>query len=179
MATRKRDEQSSPVEEAVAINYGGRVITETDFTAIETFEQAWELANTTTAGLEDLSDYLPSLEVLSNKAKDKLVDVPFLIVDFQFSKGDYGMFVSARIITETGHKYVIIDGSTGIKAQLEAVAEKRQELGHKYPQGPLAIKGGLRKSEYWFDPETRKVVKPEEDESTDGLNRARTFYLQS
>lgn len=80
------------------------------------------------------------------EAKDPLVGKPCFFVSWNFSTGDYGEFVSARVVVEIAKgqyaKYVANDGSTGMCAQLR---EFTMRTGRA--QG-LFAPNGLRKSEY-------------------------------
>src|SRR4051812_6328342 len=78
--------------------------------------------------------------------KDQLIGMPLMFVSWSFSEGDFGEFVAARVIAQmpnnTYMKYVIIDGGTGICAQLKDIDSR--ENGSKV----LVAARGLRKSEY-------------------------------
>lgn len=91
-------------------------------------------------------------EVLNGNDKDRLLKVPFFILDFRFNEGDMGKFVSARIVTKASEKFVLNDGSSGIYAQLLSASEK----GVK---GGIACRNGLRKSDYLFCDMCREPLK--------------------
>lgn len=125
------------------------------------------------AELEDYADeYGSGFEILERK--DKLVDVPFLVVSWTFNTSkDYpnpdgtpGVFVTAYVITEKGDKYIVNDGSTGIRNDLYRVTELRRQKGSQNSQTALMVRKGLRRSDYnYVNPKTGEVSK------------ATTFYL--
>lgn len=79
------------------------------------------------------------------KDKSVLVGTPFLIVEWFFYPGDFGEdFVSMKVVTMDGRKFIVNDGSTGITAQLRATSEKRNVYGG------MACRKGLRVSEYTY-----------------------------
>ena len=105
--------------------------------------------------LDASSELGDGFEVLDNK--DRVVDVPFVLISWSFStKGKFGEFVSARLVTEGNGKYVINDGGTGIYAQLREFTDT-----HGGRDGGLFVRKGLRKSEYSVDlpdPKTGEIV---------------------
>jgi hypothetical protein len=92
------------------------------------------------------------------KDKDQFLTIRLLIVNYQFSIGDYetdagngekGEFVTVWVISARG-KHKFSDGSSGIYKQLR---EYYDRTGRLY----LAAPNGLRKSEYTYeDPQTHK-----------------------
>lgn len=116
----------------------------------------------------DLSEALGSgFEVLPTKEKARLVGVPFIIVEWHFSEGDRGEFVSLTIVTKHNEKLILNDGSSGILAQVH-------DLESRGIAAPVVVKKGLRASVYYFDP-----ANPEEKsrDAVEGWDRAETFYL--
>lgn len=86
-------------------------------------------------------------EILNGPGKDRLVGVPFLIVDWSQNSGDKGRFVSLRVVTQDSAKYVVNDGSTGIMSQMDTL----EESGVK---GGVVCRHGLRRSDYTYtDPQ--------------------------
>lgn len=81
--------------------------------------------------------------------KDYLIGKPAVFVTWQFSTGDYGDFVSARVMAQerngTIGKYVINDGSTGIMEQLKQITTDNPKAVM------ISAPRGLRKSEYKKD----------------------------
>lgn len=78
------------------------------------------------------------------KEKDQLVSKPFIIVEWRFSLGDHGEFVSALVMTNSGDKFVINDGSTGIYAQLRSITD---ETGKTHAH---VVRNGLVRSDYEY-----------------------------
>lgn len=88
--------------------------------------------------------------------KDQLIGVPAAFISWRESLGDFGPFIAARVVTQDGRKVVILDGSTGIYAQL---SEFSQKFGR---DGGLIARNGLRRSDYekeMPDPKTGELVK--------------------
>lgn len=98
--------------------------------------------------------------------KNSLVGVPFILLDWTFSMGDMGEFVSANIITRDDRKLILNDGSTGICAQLHRLT----------PGAPIGVARGLRKSEYARKDENGEVIL---NPKTGQPERATTFYLDT
>lgn len=121
-----------------------RVLTTEDLRNITDFESA-------AAALQSVGASIVSSDVLGDgfsllEDKDKLIGVPCMFVDWTFSMGDHGEFVSARVVAEmpgkTYMKYVVNDGGTGIYAQLREMTNRDANA-----RG-LFSKRGLRKSTY-------------------------------
>lgn len=89
------------------------------------------------------------------KDKRKLCGQPLVLVSWNFTDGDYGTFVAIRVVAKnpdnTAGKYVIIDGSRGIREQLEGYTAT-----HGGKNGGLVAMGGLRVSEYEYEDENGK-----------------------
>lgn len=91
-----------------------------------------------------------------------LVNRPFVILKYgtHMSEQTGGEFATIHVVTSDGEKWIINDGSTGIKAQLEQIKNEHGTVC------PLRVPRGLRVSEY-------EVV-------LDGKNqKAKTFYLNT
>lgn len=102
--------------------------------------------------------------LLDSDDKFKLQDVPFVIVKSQtfMSERHKRLFTTLHLVTESGGKFIINDGSTGIHAQI-------QQLEKAMPNGgylPLMVPHGLRLSEY------KTIVDGEEKAAT-------TYYLDT
>jgi hypothetical protein len=124
------------------------------------------------------TDGIKSLDIVDNK--DKLIGVPFLIVQWRFNEsekyknddGTNGSFVSAEVMLQDGTLLVLNDGSTGIARQLRELSDRRIAAGHAMPYAGRAVNKGLRKSEY--DIPVEKVVGGKiVTEDTHGV----TYYL--
>jgi hypothetical protein len=107
------------------------------------------------------SEYGTGFEVLDKDAKGQLVGVPFIILDWVINnEGDFGEFVSLRIVTQDNRKLIVNDGSTGIAKQIREIAEAGELRA-------LYVKKGLRRSDYEYT-EKNGAKKP-----------ATTFYLDT
>jgi hypothetical protein len=108
--------------------------------------------------------------VIDDKAK--LIGKKFLAVQWVFRNSDEYLseYVSVYIITsdtiDGKTHFVLNDGSTGICSQLRQLTNKRENDGHKTPQGGALIKGGLHLSEY-----------DRVDEKGTVIGKAKTYYL--
>jgi len=109
--------------------------------------------------VSDVTEYGTGFEVCEDKRQ--LVRVPFIVLDWRFSEGDHGRFVSMTVVTRDGRKLIINDGSTGIRQQMEKITEdrlKRFEGDLTKAHAGLAVPKGLRVSEYvYVDRETGKA----------------------
>lgn len=128
----------------------GYVIEERDLRDIKTLDEAFSFINDQLGGVEDFADYGTGFVVLDKRGKDRLVGTPFVILEWRFvdSKQFKGEFVSLLVITEGNEKFIVNDGSTGICKQLRAVTDDRIKAGRSNPQVGLAVKAGLRRSDY-------------------------------
>lgn len=97
--------------------------------------------------------------------KRSLIDVPFLIVDYRFSKSDKFKdengepleFVTVRLVTRNDQKLIINDGSTGIRDQLKQINGGESSV--------VYVGRGLRVSEYTYTDDKGRQ------------SEAETFYL--
>jgi hypothetical protein len=117
-----------------------------DLRAMSSFEDAQRILSSY-LGAEDAPLVDASYEIgdgftmLDNK--DALLDVPFIAVQWRFAPGDYGQeFVIMRVLTQSGDKFVVVDGGTGICDQMRQYTQRtKRTVGMLVPRG-------LRKSEY-------------------------------
>lgn len=127
---------------------------------IQDFNQALELL-AEKLGADNVhraSDVLgDGFKLLSNK--DLLAGVGCIFVTWDFHQGTHGEFVAAKVITQDNQKYVVIDGSTGIRDQLRAYTTEYNK------RGGLVCEKGLRRSDYKFTDDKGE------------LKDASTFYL--
>lgn len=107
--------------------------------AIGSWEQALAVLRESGVDIRDASQELGDGFV--GCEKETLIGKPFVIAHAVLTKGDYeGNFVILRVVSSDG-KWIITDGGTGIRQQLEAyMAEGGNPVG--------MIVRGLRKSEY-------------------------------
>jgi len=124
--------------------------------SIKSFEDA--IALLASEGIEIVSseDFGDGFSVAS---KDSLVGVPFLVLNMRWADGDHGEFVIIHVVTKTGVKGIVVDGSTGIYKQ----SLEYRRVGKT--QGVI-IREGLIRSTYDYT-----------DEKTGELKPATTFYL--
>lgn len=113
---------------------------------LSSYAQALELAAELYEGrIIDLSEELGTgFEVLNDTNKDRLIDKGFLIIAFRFNNSAEfgGLFASAIVMSEAGEKFILNDGSSGIRDQLMDMAQRSRQFGG------YEVKKGLRKSEY-------------------------------
>jgi len=93
--------------------------------------------------------------------KNKLVEVPFLILDWKFIVDEETQreYVNVLIMGASGDKARFNDGSTGIYAQLKQVSDNVGKVG-------IEVKQGLRRSDYV------KVINGKNEKAT-------TYYLSA
>jgi hypothetical protein len=129
-----------------------------DVRNIKTWEEAAALFDE--AGVVDASILGDGFQILRRKDKDQLIGKAFLILDFKEIEGDFGAFVTLRIVTKSNEKFRLSDGSTGIYSQL---MELREETGR---EGGIVVKNGLTRSDYTYT-----------DPSDNSEKAAYTYYL--
>lgn len=109
------------------------------------FEDAMQIAQQLYGQVKELSeDFGNGFQLLTDKSQ--LAGKKFLLLKWNFSSGEYAMFVTARVVTAEpingGHKFIINDGSTGICSQLHDYSMREGKFG-----GYVATRG-LRSSSY-------------------------------
>lgn len=128
---------------------------------ITDFDAAIALMQQTEGGVTVADQVLgDGFALLDSGRKGILEGVPLLFMEWTFNEGNFGTFVSARVVARNPDggvsRYIINDGSTGIAEQL-ANYTKRTGL-----QSGLLVKNGLRVSQYEYeDPETGKLTPAE------------------
>lgn len=174
MATRRnapQEETSAIVPEVIqsATSFDENALRE-----ITTFDEAILLTQQTLGHEIDIAskELGDGFSLLTEKTS--LIGVPLFFMEWTFREGDFGLFVSVRGMTESGKKFIVNDGSTGIAAQLMAHSERTGR------QGGMLIAKGLRVSEYPTDetgqPLDRKTAK-EHPELVKG--KGSTYYLDT
>ena len=93
--------------------------------------------------------------------KDQLCGVAFIAVTWDFHMGDHGEFASMKVVTKDGLKFIVNDGSSGIRDQLMGYSKKKKV------QGGLFCEKGLRRSDYKYTDEHGQE------------NPATTYYLDT
>lgn len=136
---------------------------------IADFDSAQKMFESAGVAVENFEDYGTGFKILDDK--NRLVHVPLFLVEWRFNEGKYGdSFVSIAAVSKHGDKFIINDGSTGIRDQLRLVTQQRIAKKHPTPQAGLLVNDGLRRSDYEVDlpdPKTGEL-KP---------TPASTFYL--
>lgn len=124
---------------------------------IKSFSDALAVLETAGVAITDITDYGDGFAVV---AKDALVKVPFVILDYKFADGDYGEnFTIIRAVTKFDQKVIITDGGTGIRKQVE-------DLDRRGVVGGVLVPNGLTVSEYSYT-----------DEKTGEVTPAKTYYF--
>ena len=122
--------------------------TMTDFDSVKAIFESAQVK------IESFDEYGTGFKVVE---KDSLIGVEMILVEWRFTVGDFGEFVSVAAITKHGDKVIFNDGSTGIRQQLQMVTAQRNEKQHPTPQAGLHIEGGLTRSDYKVDLPDRKT----------------------
>jgi|SRR5688572_10956289 len=173
MARTKASDSQPSTEVVPEVMAGATAFDEDDLRAITSFEDAIRLTQETLGhevdtAAKELGDGFSLTE------KVQLIGVPLFLMEWTFRDGDFGVFVSARGITESGKKFIINDGSTGLAAQLMKYSQRTGK------QGAMLVAKGLRVSEYPTDvdgePLDRKTAK-EHPELVKG--KGATYYLDT
>jgi len=100
------------------------------------------------------------------KDKAKLIGVPFVIVsaaEYESSEVKGKTFTSLHVLTRTGEKYIVNDGSTGIH---QTVQQMRASNEGNVPL-PMYVPNGLRRSQYEYTDDKGQV------------KNATTYYLDT
>ena len=103
--------------------------------------------------------------------KDDLVGQPFIILYWSFYPGDFGNEFAAVVVMNKANELLVFnEGGTGVSAQLRQYTEK-----HGTVRGPIVVRKGLTRSDYWRDPENGDVHR----QKPEGVytEPAKTYYL--
>lgn len=115
--------------------------TDANLRAITSFEDAFALAQDVYSDVVDITAVLGNGFTLTTDKK-QLVGKKMVIVHFGLNEGDFGEFASLALVTAENKKFIINDGSTGIKEQLLDLARTH----HRF--GGYLVPNGLNESEY-------------------------------
>jgi hypothetical protein len=149
-----------------------------DLRGIGSYEDALALAEEINGNVIDIAEELGSGFALLDD-KNKLVGEEFVLIQWRFSSGDYGMFVSAGLVTKTGKKYIINDGSSGIRDMLLEFSQSTKRFGG------MKVPRGLRESTYATCFECGVPMTTDEPECTkcgyvgEKRGKGQTFYLDT
>lgn len=138
-------EVMAPVAEVMTIKQP-RLFTDEELTGLSSWQQIENLIKDVGIPAADLSDLGNGFEILSDRAKDRLISVPFYILDWRFNKGEQSdQFVSVMVMTKGGEKLVVNDGGMGIYRQMVSLTEKLQG-----GRAVLLVPKGLSRSDYTY-----------------------------
>ena len=173
MATKKQQEPST---EIARVDFNN----EDHLREIMSFEDAFKAAVESYGGVDTASDFLGSgFTVLNKDEKEKLINVPFIILLSRFHMGDQGEFCSLIVVTQENERFIINDGGTGIYAQAKSLKERTGR------DGGWMVTHGLRDSDY---PTCFNCSKPRGTmdhecklcgDTSEKRGRGRTFYLDA
>lgn len=137
-----------------------------DFRNLETFEDALTLLTGAGLEIEEASSALGNgFAVLKNK--DILVGVPFVAIQWRFTRGDNGEFVTAYVMakmpgSQGPNRFILNDGGTGIYQALKTYTDKTGRNKGLY------VAHGLTRSDYMYTDEKSGEQRP-----------ATTYYLDT
>lgn len=130
----------------------GRMASDDQLRSIKSFDDALALASELYDGeVHSITEELGNgFTVLSTEDKDRLINVPFIIIGTRFNQGKEGEFVTIALTTKSGEKYIINDGSTGIFRQLagDPSAGEPGLVERTGRPGGWYVPCGLRRSDY-------------------------------
>lgn len=149
----------------VEVMSGGSLFSRDELMAISNFDEAIALAAQVHGEIvyadAELGD---GFALLSKDQKNLLCGVPLLLMEWKFRAGDFGNFVTLRVIARNPDgsvsRYIVNDGSTGIAEQL---AQYQKDKGRS---GGMFVGKGFRRSDY-------------EVEINGETRDASTFYLDT
>lgn len=138
-----------------------------------TFEALFDDASLLGLSEEDVTLGTGTYRVLSGAEKAELINRPFGLRAWKFSRGDMGGYVICyAIIAGTDEAVIFTDGSTGIYATLNRLSSKRLKAEHVAPFEYLKAPNGLRVSEYGLN----ELGRPAED-GEKVVGKGRTYYF--
>lgn len=123
--------------------------------AVGSFGDALDLAQSylpkgveTPLASEELGD---GFALLEKTDKDILIGQDMILLDWVFSPGDFDEeFVTVRLVTRQGGKFIVNDGGTGIRQQLREYTDRTGRLA------VMRVEKGLRRSDYTKQDENGK-----------------------
>lgn len=160
-------------DRALTVTNSGRAFDDATLAEFTGYADVAAAFQTNGLPLDSITDYGTGF-VLTDKAA--LVGVPFVIVQWRFNAGKYGEeFVSVEAITKHDEKVIFNDGSTGVARQLRGVTDKRNREGSAFPQAGLIVAGGLSRTDYFYNEDTRETSSV--PMTGKGWAPASTYYL--
>ena len=148
--------------EVVAKSQTGLSFTDQQLGQITSIDDALSALADAGLGVSGIEDFGSGF-VLTDK--DQLKGAEMLLLQWRFSEGDFGPFVSVAALTRDGRRVIFNDGSTGIYKQLRTVTLTRLKNGETNMQAGLTATNGLKESTYTYEDE-KGVKRP-----------ASTYYL--
>ncbi len=139
-----------------------------DLRSITDFKSAANLALQRGPVIDISAEFGSGFDVLPTDQKGTLVGVEFVVLEWHFSEGDNGEFVSAIIVTADGRKLILNDGGTGICAQFRALTDRDID-------NALYVKRGLRASVFYYTGSGDDIVVYKD--AAPGRKRGVTYYL--
>jgi len=174
------------------IEVSANVFNKEQLGSIDSFDAAMALAVAEFGGVIAAHEQAllgDGFKVASEDDKRRLAGVPLLLLSWSFKASDYGqdqewVFIHAVQRGENGEalKWIISDGGTGIARDLKEFTAKTGRVGG------MAVKNGLRVSEYYIDgdkasPDFGKALSKTQVReymvNKKPLAEANTFYLDT
>lgn len=149
----KAADQAKPAAEVMKVTQA-RQFSDADLAALASWDDIAIAVREKALETVDISDFGTGFEVLDKKDKARLVEEPFAILDWRFNPGDFGeSFVSMLVLTQAGKKYVVNDGGTGIRQQMQTLTSQlAAKLGVDEDKARAVVKcpKGLTRSDYQY-----------------------------
>lgn len=114
----------------------------------------------------DQATELHGFGLLPGRDKEKLVGVPFMIIEYEFRVGrDNSNFVECAIVTTRDERHLMRDSSKGIYVQLKSLYDERLAANHPHPTLFYNVRKGLTYQDYNYIAASGESTK------------SRTYYL--
>lgn len=145
---------------------------------VRDFGSAMELLESMGVPLVDSSEELGTGFTKTDN-KEQFVGVPLVVLYWSFHDGDFGEdpFVAIHLVTKDGGRYILTDGSTGIRDELRKWTENNNGRTHG-----MLCQNGLSKSEYKYcenckSTNSRKATTCRTCNTSKDLGKAFTYYM--
>lgn len=132
-------EHGSVIEPEV-VKYSEQSFDDADLAQVKSFADATALVGEEATNIADVLG--TGFSILPSSDKDKLIGVPFIVLEYKQHEGSKGTYASLLVVTRDDEKYVINDGGTGIPRQLDSLTSKQ------IPVVGLYVPKGIKKSVY-------------------------------
>lgn len=159
-----------------------RAFKDDELRALDSWDAAMAAAVEEYGTVANVGDELGNgFAIASEEDQERLCGVPLLFLEWSIVDGDFGPYVSARVIQRLDDggikKWIINDGGQGINIQLQEYQERTGKTGG------LGAKRGLRVSKYYIDPDTGQGLTKQEVREYIAAGRktvpAHTFYIDT